>query len=371
MTALPFPRRRIARGFTLIELLVVIAIIAVLIALLLPAVQAAREAARRAQCTNNLKQLGLAMHNYESTYGAFPPSAIYIFAGGTFTVVNQFSPSARIMPYAEQGALYNSMNFNLEYKAPANSTVFGTRTAILLCPSEANPGPANLDDGYFFPSSYGWSMGDWYVWGGTPGASGTFGQLCRSLFTINVSRTIASVTDGTSNTLFAAECKCYGPQLRSCSTAYSAPPGGLTPTSYPTTIAAGLALMSANMGSCKQELVGHDRWNDGGVYYGGFTTALTPNTKVGLPANIPAGQKTNPANLSNTSGNQDFDWLSVDENNGGPTFGAITSRSYHPGGVNALFADGSVHFIKDSVNLLTWRALGTIGGGEVTSSDQY
>jgi prepilin-type processing-associated H-X9-DG protein len=125
------------------------------------------------------------------------------------------------------------------------------------------------------------------------------------------------------------------------------------------------------MGPCKQEAVGHDRWNDGGVYYGGFTTGLPPNARVGLPANVPAGIKTNPAGTSYTAGNQDFDWLSVDENNGGPTLGAITARSFHPGGVNVLFADGSVRFIKDSIGLITWQSLGTMAGGEVISSDSY
>jgi prepilin-type N-terminal cleavage/methylation domain-containing protein/prepilin-type processing-associated H-X9-DG protein len=367
--AIRVPQRR--SGFTLIELLVVIAIIAVLIALLLPAVQAAREAARRIHCVNNLKQLGLAMLNYESANGSFCPSAIYTFPGSTFSVVNQFSPSARIMPYAEQGPMYNSMNFSLEYKHPANTTVFGTRAAVLLCPSEPYAGPAQLDDGYFFPSNYGWCMGDWYVWGGSPGASNSFSQQCRSLFTINLARSIANVLDGTSNTLFAAECKAYAPQLRSCVAVGKQPLGGLSPTNFPTTVSAGIAYIAANMGPCKQEAVGHDRWNDGGVYYGGFTTALPPNAKVGLPANIPYTQKLNPAGVPYTSGPQDFDWLSLDENNGGPTLGAITSRSFHFGGVNALFADGSVHFVRDSINLATWQALGTMAGGEVISADSY
>jgi hypothetical protein len=141
-------------------------------------------------------------------------------------------------------------------------------------------------------------------------------------FTINLARRIANVTDGTSNTLFAAECKTYALQLRSCSAADSPPLGGLSPTNYPTTVGAAIAYIASNMGSCKQEAVGHDRWKDGGVYYGGFTTALPPNAQVGLPANIPSGVKTNPAGVSYTGGNQDFDWLSVDENNGGPSLGS-------------------------------------------------
>jgi len=354
-------------GFTLIELLVVIAIIAVLIALLLPAVQSAREAARRIQCTNNLKQLGLAMHNYESANGAFPPSGAYSFLAGQFFLGNQFSPSARIMPFSEQGAMYNAMNYSLEYSDPSNATVMGTQVAFLNCPSEIYPQGSLTGDGFFYPTNYGWCMGDWYVWGGIPGNSGSFSFVTRSMFSINLSRRFSSIVDGTSNTFLAAECKAYAPQLRHCYPAGS-PPAGLSYTNYPTTTAAGVAFIQANASSCKQIDVGHSRWNDGGVYYGGFTTALTPNAHVGvLGSNITL----NPGGTTYTGGFLDFDWLTTDENDGGPTMGAITARSFHPGGVNTLFADGSVHFIKDSIAGPTYQALGTVASGEVISSDQY
>lgn len=153
------------RGFTLIELLVVIAIIGVLIALLLPAVQAAREAARRMQCTNNLKQMGLALHNYESSNGVLPPSVVLRASGTTLLWSNGWSVHARIAPFAEQGPLFNSMNFDLSYELPENQTVASQSVSLFLCPSEIKT-ERRLNDGqYFGVTSYGWITGDWFVWG--------------------------------------------------------------------------------------------------------------------------------------------------------------------------------------------------------------
>src|SRR5437763_9170606 len=133
-------RRRRGHGFTLVELLVVIAIIAVLIALLLPAVQAAREAARRIQCTNNLKQLGLALHNYESIAGALPPSVVVARYGSAFWS-NGWSIHGRVLPFLEHGTIFNSINFTFNYSIPENTTVTRLSLSSFLCPSEIHPEP--------------------------------------------------------------------------------------------------------------------------------------------------------------------------------------------------------------------------------------
>jgi prepilin-type N-terminal cleavage/methylation domain-containing protein/prepilin-type processing-associated H-X9-DG protein len=340
-------------GFTLIELLVVIAIIAVLIALLLPAVQAAREAARRISCTNNLKQMGLGLHNYESGNGAFPPATILTYpAAGNAKPLWQgsWSINARVAPYMELGPLYNSINFAWTYSDPPNTTVSYTPVKAFFCPSD--PGPS-LDDNSLLgtfnaTASYGQFVGDWFVWAqGAP--------LNRAAFGPNASRTLAMFTDGLSNTMAASEGYIGHLQARQCYTYPTAPPG-MTPTSVPApdvSVATLKQLLSDCSGSPRfGQKAGHTRWTNGGVYYSGITTAVPPNTNVTYPG---------------FSG--PFDWVSVDENNGGPTYASLSASSYHAGGVNVLMADGSVRFFKNTVNGFTWRALGTIAGGEVLSSD--
>ncbi|QEH38298.1 Type II secretion system protein G precursor [Aquisphaera giovannonii] len=335
--------RQRRRGFTLIELLVVIAIIAVLIALLLPAVQSAREAARRIHCVNNLKQLGLAVMNYENANGALPPQQTMVIVGNNQpTSYTSWGVSARLAPFMEMGPMYNAMNFSLKYSDKPNTTVSYLQIKYLLCPSDVTTEPADPAKP-FGVSNYGWSVGDWYVFGGG-GA-----QTNRSAFAVNVSRTVAAFTDGLSNTLLAAEVKAKQPLYKSCAT-----PAGLSPTSYPMDLATGAALITQNYtNGCKAD-TGHAKWSIGSACYDGFTTAMTPQYQVlvGTPQ-------------------VDVDYDTNDENNGGPTYAAITSRSYHPGGVNTLFGDGSVRFIKSSVSLPTWRALGTIAGGEVISADSF
>jgi prepilin-type N-terminal cleavage/methylation domain-containing protein/prepilin-type processing-associated H-X9-DG protein len=353
------PRRSGPRGFTLIELLVVIAIIAVLIALLLPAVQSAREAARRIQCTNNLKQIGLAFMNYESSVGAFSPTTILVpvptGAAGTWSFQSSWSAFARSLPYVEQSSLYNAINFDFTYSAKQNTTVEYTPLSFLYCPSD--PGD-HIDDTSLggtldATTSYGTCDGDWYVWSVNWGATNTVGPMNRSLFGPNYSRRIAMVTDGMSNTLMASEGYIGHLQSRHCGgsagAAVSDPTTGTysftnVPAPGPNSIAA-LAYQIQNCGNGPPTPIGHTRWTNGGVYYSGFTTANTPNQRV------------------------DWDW--VDENDGGPTYMSLCASSYHPGGVNSLFADGSVRFVKNSVNPVTWYGLGTIAGGEVISSDSY
>jgi prepilin-type N-terminal cleavage/methylation domain-containing protein/prepilin-type processing-associated H-X9-DG protein len=333
------------RAFTLIELLVVIAIIAVLISLLLPAVQAAREAARRIHCTNNLKQIGLALHNYETANGALPPCYLEVFATPTSTksyYKSEWSVIARISPFLEQGAMYSAINFDLTYDDPQNTTVSSVTIGTLNCPSETVP--VALDDGHGRNEgtmSYGNLEGDWYVWW-------LAGPQNRSAFSPNFSRRLAAFTDGLSNTMLFGETQISHYQLRKCSSN-----GGMTPYSFPDP-SQSPALIQSLAPSCSESAVAHQKWANGKVFFNGVTTALTPNTKVLIPGDP-----------------HPYDLVTHDENQGGATFAALTADSYHPGGVNVLMGDGSVRFVKDAINGQAWRALGTIAGGEVISADEY
>src|SRR5260370_36310543 len=153
-------------GFTLIELLVVITIIALLIGLLLPAVQAARESARRVQCVNNIKQLGLAVHQYIDSTGVLPPSMVLAGLGTKVAWSNGWSIHMRILPAIGQGNSFNALNFSVAYQNHVNTTVTGQVISTFLCPSEANQQPTSHQTfGNVGINNYGWCMGDWVVWG--------------------------------------------------------------------------------------------------------------------------------------------------------------------------------------------------------------
>ena len=297
------------RGFTLIELLVVIAIIAVLIALLLPAVQAAREAARRMQCTNNLKQLGLALHNYHDVHGRFSMGAVAVTMPGGYAYRQPFLPS--LLPFLEQRVLASSFNFNLSFQEAANSTTRTTRVSAFDCPSDqqvlfANNGGTNFD----VKGNYGINWGqNTYADQGLPAP-----------FALNYGASLAELIDGTSQTFLMSEL------LQT-----PAPPG------QPNTVIDRRGRMWADLSGCSQ-----------------VSTRLAPNSQV--PDYGTCWQARKAPCTRSTSDTDNF---------------YIAARSQHPGGVNTLMGDGSVRFIKDSVSLPTWRALSSRAGGEVISGDLY
>ncbi len=316
-------------AFTLVELLVVIAIIGILVALLLPAVQAAREAARRMSCGNNLKQIGLALHNYHDTYKAFPPSA-YLPATSTF---DPWSPQARLLSFLEQENLQDLIDWNLSYAAQPNVTK--QRVATYLCPSEI--ADRERPDGTltYYPLTYGMNLGTWFVFDPTTQTGGD--GIAHPNGRIN----FASVTDGTSNTLAFAEVKAWNPYLRD----------GGTPNAAGTPIPATPAQVVAYGGNFKPNS-GHTEWVDGRVHQSGVTGTFPPNTEF----------------LYSSGGiNYDVDFTSSREGKttNQMTYAIVTSRSYHPGGAQVGLVDGSVRFAAETVDLSVWRGYATRHGGEV------
>lgn len=316
------------RGFTLIELLVVIAIIAILIALLVPAVQKVRGAAARAQCLNNLKQIGLALHNCHDATKGFPAP---FFPPGVTS--DQWSIPARLLPYVEQDTVYKLIDFNLSYAV--QPAVTQQRVSIYICPSD--PGDKPRPDGAIthYPISYGANMGTWMVYNAATREGGD------GAFIVNGRTRMTDFRDGTSNTLAFAEVKMWTPYLRDGGSP-SAP--GTPPPSSPGAV--------AGYGGSFKTNSGHTEWTDARTHQTGFTTVFTPNTVVPY--------------LVGTV-NYDIDFTSIREGKTttGITYAAVTSRSYHTGLVNVLLADGSCRSVADSVSLATWRGLGTRAGGEV------
>ena len=322
-------RRRGA--FTLIELLVVIAIIAILIGLLLPAVQKVREAAARLKCGNNLKQIGLAVHGYHDAHGGLPPQATYA-VGGSFS---GYSVHARILPYVEQGGLYARVDFAAGYAAQAD--ICKTKVPLYRCPSDPKEA-TRFDAGVeYYPTNYGFNIGTWLGLDRETarGGDGAFGY--------NMTHPFAAITDGLSNTLCAADVKSFTPALLdggNPAAPFAPPP--VTP-----------AEVVAYGGAFDPDYC-HTQWVTGRTLQSGLTTTFPPNTRVPY-----------------TSGGvtYDVDFTSARVGPAAPRQGyrAVTARSFHAGGVNALMLDGSARFVADPVAQPAWRALGTSAGGEVAA----
>jgi prepilin-type N-terminal cleavage/methylation domain-containing protein/prepilin-type processing-associated H-X9-DG protein len=374
------------RGFTLIELLVVIAIIAVLIALLLPAVQSAREAARRAQCTNNLKQIGLALHNYHTTNDVFPLGTSFnpVDTANDPGVWASWSAQALMLGYLEQTPLYNAINFNWGPLATGSTTSDGTgginttatHTLIpsFVCPSDpyCGGGQQNIND---YASCFGTTGLPLYIvnWN-APGGPPFYNQQpsgSTGMFTFAIPYGVKHCTDGTSNTVAYAEWLVgdgrgaalgganppsrYRGNLMSGVSSTGVDPGTLYDAyTNPQTVFANLQLCSDQFRTTTvgiTDLKGW-RWGLGASGYSMFNSLQTPNDHQ-YPI---GGCRENYAQGSNSWPDASF---------------SVGAASNHPGGCNVLFADGSVRFVKDSINRMTWWALGTKGNGEVISSDAY
>jgi prepilin-type processing-associated H-X9-DG protein len=329
-------------AFTLAELLVVITIIRILIGLLLPAVQAARESARQTSCRNNLKQLGVALHNYEQTLSGLPPSSVIELLPGNVLKTNYMGPHARILPYLEKDNIIASMNVDADYGDIANLPAVGRVIPDYLCPSEPRKDPLNhATFGPIGGVNYGFCMGDWYVWQGPTNPPKT-----RSAFGVNLRRRWADFLDGTSQTLVMAENKNYQATIRDCGpfSQINDPANVPSPNADPLTVCP-----EYSGAGCTIFLNAHTQWAEMSVHHNGITTAWPPNKKTpgGPGMSLP-----------------DVNVISMRERVGGPTFAAITSRSYHPGGVHALYGDGSARFMNSSLSGVIWRALGSVAGGE-------
>ena len=392
---------RMRRGFTLIELLVVIAIIGVLIALLLPAVQAAREAARRTQCTNNLKQLGLAVHNYITQQNYFPAQTFDLgrYVSGTQYDTWGLSWAGSLLPHVEQTALFNTLNFLVPMLDASNRPFLGANTTAAFtpvstfnCPSESIQKTIvfNLSQfsttgyvGQMAMSNYAGNFGGPAmiqaqsgtiipVRGKLPATNAVDGFMTAANETQPIGAgplRIQSIADGTSTTALFSE-HLLGPD----------PPGQVpTAATVVGTVNArrGLFQVAVNVtidqgsSSAAQSFVGACKSLTGGTApktAAIFGTQWLPSKDYATANNAYLHVMT-PNSLSCTGTPDQAQMVS------NPSFGgigaAITATSNHPGGVNVAFCDGSVKFVKDSVDLKTWWAAGTKAGREIISGDAF
>ncbi len=337
--------RQRSRGFTLIELLVVIAIIGVLIALLLPAVQAARESARAAVCRSNLHNLGIAVANYADTHGMLPMSGDL----ARNPVTGKYQPGgvwgihARLLPFCERQAMFDGLNFSRTGGDAVNNTAKARLGGVFSCPSDTKAESRRADivaDNV----NYGFNRGAWYVFGADLSAVAP-----AAPFVVNGSVRLRDLSDGLTKTLFAAEVKSAFSYIRKCDNLRFAPVSG-TPIPGPDANPDDITQYSGNCTPGEYKQTAHTEWYNAAVHHSGFTTSWTPNRKT---AGTFAGIAYPDVDLDGTR-----------EQDGGPTFSAITARSFHGGGVNVCLGDASVHFIGDNVSGAIWRALGTPAGGE-------
>jgi len=365
-------RANTRRAFTLIELLVVIAIIAVLIALLLPAVQSAREAARRSQCSNNLKQLALAMHNYHTALNSFPPGGVYTaYSIGYNIGWGSWSAQALLLNYLEQAPLYNAANFSwvgcCSQGFPMNSTVTETLLSVFVCPSDGiSPVKASGTWGSAASlSCWQWTgtTNNYLASLGTTTAYGGLGSNGTGVFTQGGKVFgMQSVTDGSSNTIAFGESLVGdgtietvkwrdGPIVAQQGQAVALYDISTNPNGVIADLTAcALGLQTQNSATAGTQNQKGFRWSQSDGGFGLFNTIVPPNS-----AQYP------------------FAWCAMGRSSGSNASDGPyqCTSSNHPGGCNFAFCDGSVRFLKSSIGIKTYWALGTKANGEVVSSDSY
>jgi prepilin-type N-terminal cleavage/methylation domain-containing protein/prepilin-type processing-associated H-X9-DG protein len=362
-------RCSVRRGFTLIELLVVIAIIAVLISLLLPAVQAAREAARRSQCTNNLKQIGLGLHNYHSAMGSFPPGkSAGMNVPGNYDGWSDWSAQSLMLPYMEQAGVYNSINFSFlgghDLGGAVNATAWNTRVKGFLCPSDPETLGKKNNNNYF--GSTGTT-----TWQGPDQSTGVFAE-CKAWFNNGRLETsghaygLTDIIDGSSNTIAFGEGLMGGSSnmgnkpWTSINGVGGAAQGsvydvsalvanGTQPPGSTLSAALQACVNASNSGNLQTDSTKGNRWGWGAPAMTLFNTVVPPNSQQ----------------YRFGSCRNDCPGCMPDE----ATF--VNANSNHSGGCNFLMADGSVKFLKDSTSWPVYWSLGTRDGGEVISAEGY
>ena len=347
---------KVVHGFTLIELVVVIAIIGVLLGLLIPAAQMSREAARRIQCTNNLKQLGLALQGYHALHNCFPPGSTLNpdVSPAHYEPTNCWSVHAMVLGMMDQMPIYNSINFNWGVISQPlgpppmcyliNSTVISTKIPVFLCPSDPVAGTSNLNN---YHACIGTTTFDGPGQGSpSPGSDGLFAYL--------VPYSMASCTDGTSTTIAMAEALTGPPSLVYAPGISVINVGGISGAGHVLSVYQDPASVEAALKTCDGAwwagaatlYTGHGlTWAQGAQGYTLFNAIAAPGLRLHTWSSCSDGD----------IGHSMFD----------------TTNSFHPGGTNVVFGDGSVHFIKATIARNPWWSLATRAAGELISSDSF